>query len=642
MYDPRYPNLYKPLRLRGLTVKNRIMSAPNMLFQTLGGRTTEYYTRYLEHKARGGAGIVTLGEIPVCDGGCHTPGTTMSRENLAVFSEMSAAIREHGAVSSVELTHGGRNARPEFNQKNPMGPDEMESMYGHVNAMTPQDMEDVAEAFADAAEYWYEAGFDTVLIHAAHGWLFPQFLSPLSNHRTDEYGGSLENRMRFPLMTLKRIRDRVGPNKVVMIRLSGADRDPGGMTVEEVTEFLALAQEYVDLAEISSEGITWFFGTTFRPWCLNADLSEAIRRSGKVHIPVFVIGSILSPAEAEALIAEGRADGVSLSRALIADPCLPEKALAGREEDIIPCLRCLNCTDGDNLHRHFTCTVNPLTGHEVRLGFGDEPVAPAAHPKRVLVVGGGPAGMLAAVTAAHRGHDVTLCEQEGTLGGTIRFAEADSLKLDLRRYLAYLRRQVEKSGVRLLLNTPVSDELLARLQPEHILVAAGAEPVTPGIPGIARARHAIEAYFHPETLRGSQVVIIGGGLVGLEAGMHLANSGYDVTVLEAGTEVARDAGPVYKIGMLWRAEQLGVRTVTGAKVLAVEDGGVRYALDGAETLLPADTVLYAVGMRSRLGVYEALADKASHVDLIGDCKAPGKLAGAIHGAYFAAMDIGRF
>ena len=178
MFEQQYPHLMEPLRLRGVTVRNRIMSAPNMLFQTIGGRTTEYYTRYLEAKARGGAGIVTRGGGPVAGGGCHTPGTVMSRENLAIFSEMSAAIREHGAVSSVELTHGGRNARHEFNVRNPMGPDEMESMYGHVEAMTREDMEDVAEAFADAAEYWYGAGFDTVLIPAAHGWLFPQFLSP--------------------------------------------------------------------------------------------------------------------------------------------------------------------------------------------------------------------------------------------------------------------------------------------------------------------------------------------------------------------------------------------------------------------------------------------------------------------------------
>ena len=640
MYVNPYPNLLKPLKLRGLTVKNRIMSAPNMLFQTIGGRTTEYYTGYLAQKARGGAGIVTLGEIPVCDGGCHTPGTVMSRENLAIFSEMSAVIREHGAVSSVELTHGGRNARPEFNTVEAMGPDEMDGMYGHVRAMTEQDMEDVAEAFADAAEYWYTAGFDTVLIHAAHGWLFPQFLSPLSNHRTDQYGGSLENRMRFPLMTLKRIRDRVGPDKVIMIRLSGADREPGGMTVEEVTEFLARAQEYVDLAEISSEGITWFFGTTFKPWCLNADLSEAIKRSGKVHIPVFTIGSIVSPELAEEVIASGRADGVSMSRALIADPYLPEKAQCGKSEDIVPCLRCLACTDGDNLYRHFSCAVNPLTGHESRLGFGE--ILPAAHKKKLLIAGGGPAGMVAAITAARRGHEVTLCEKGGELGGLIRFADSDSLKPDLKRYKAFLLRQVEKHDIRVLLNTEVDEALVRELQPDHILVATGSRPAVPPIPGIELARHATAAYFEPECLRGSRVVIIGGGLVGVEAGMHLRSIGYEVTVLEAAGEIARDAGPVYKIGMLDKAEQLGLVTVTDAAVKAVEEGGVRYVKGGQEQLLPADTVLYAVGMRSNDDLYHRLYGMAEHVELIGDCRKPGKASGAIHSGYFAAMDVGKF
>ena len=641
MFEQKYPHLFQPLQVRNLTLRNRIMSAPNMLFQTIGGRTTEYYTRYLEAKARGGAGIVTLGEVPVCDGGCHTPGTTMSRENLAIFSEMSAAIREHGAVSSVELTHGGRNARPEFNVKNPVGPDETDTMYGHVNEMTREDMEEIAEAFADAAEYWYTAGFDTVLIHAAHGWLFPQFLSPLCNHRTDEFGGSLENRMRFPLMTLKRIRDRVGPNKVVMIRLSGADRDEGGMTVEEVTEFLSRAQEYVDLAEISSEGITWFFGTTFRPWALNADLSEAIKRSGKVHIPVFSIGSILSPEVAEDLIASGKCDGVSLSRALIADTCLPEKAMSGKDEDIRPCLRCLNCTDGDNLRRHFSCTVNPLTGHEQRLGFEDEELEPAKHLKKVLVVGGGPAGLSAAVTASKRGHTVILCEKDSELGGTIRFADTDSLKIDLKRYKAYLLRQAAKAKIDIRLNTPVTEELVREMQPDHIIVAAGATPTQPKIPGIENARHALTAYQEPESI-GQKVVIIGGGLVGVECGMHLRSTGHDVTVLEALPEVARDAGPVYKIGMLWRLEQLGVKLVTDARVSGISEDSVTYEKDGAAQTLKADTVLYAVGMKPNTQTYLDLADKAPHVDFIGDCKTPGKLLGAIHGGYFAALDVGRF
>ncbi len=641
MYTQQYPNLFKPLKVKHLTFKNRIMSPPNMLFHTVDGRPTQYYISYLEHKARGGAGIVTLGEVAVCDGGNHTPWTTWTRDNQPLYAEMAQAIREHGALASVELTHGGQNARPEFNNVPIKGPVETVTMMGvKVQAMDISDMENVAKSYADAAEYWYGAGFDTVLVHAAHGWIFNQFLSPIINKRTDEYGGSLENRMRFPLMILKEIRDRVGPKKVVMIRLSGSENDPDGYTVDDIIEFLAKAQEYVDVAEISSDGITNMMASTYRPLALNLPYAEAIKKSGKVKIPIFTLGSVLYPDQAEQIIASGKADGVSMSRGLIADPYFPKKAASGLSDEITPCVRCLNCTDSDNRDRHFICSVNPLIGREARLGFADTQTQ-ANFRKRVLIAGGGPAGMQAAVTAARRGHEVILCEKTGALGGLLRFTETDSLKHDLRKYKEYLVRRVKSMNVKILLNTEVNDEVVMEYHPDSIIVATGSEPIVPGfIKGVENACHATDIYFKPENIKGDRIVMIGGGLVGIEAGLHLKNTGKDVTVLEMMDEYAVESGFCYRAGLIRKVEELGLNVITGAKCKEVTSGGVLYEKDGKEYTAEGDTVLYAVGMKPCDQLYFDLYDKAPFVYEVGDCKKVGKVDGAVHSGFFAAIDIG--
>ena len=437
VHTQAYPNLFKPLKVRELTLKNRIMSAPNMLFRTASGKPDDYYIGYIEHKARGGAAIVNLGECPVCDGGCHTPGPVMDFEFLPEWSEVAAAIHEHNAIAGAELTHAGQKAKPQYNKGGLYGPCETVNAYGaRVRAMTIDDMEMVADSCAAAAEYWFLAGFDTVLLHFGHGWLFAQFLSPIVNKRTDEYGGSLENRMRFPLMTLKRVRERVGPNKAVMMRISGSERTPGGFDAADMAEFVSRAQEYVDLVEVSVEGLPNFFANTFEPWGQNVDLAEAIKKSGKVNIPVFALGSILDPDQAEEIIASGKADGVSMSRALIADPYLPLKSMCAKTDDIRPCIRCLTCTESDNLKRHFICSVNPLIGRESRLGFGD---GAGKARQRVLIVGGP-----AACRRPWRPSAATRLSvrEKDRLGGMLRFTDRDSFKHDLRRFKEYLVRQV--------------------------------------------------------------------------------------------------------------------------------------------------------------------------------------------------------
>jgi 2,4-dienoyl-CoA reductase-like NADH-dependent reductase (Old Yellow Enzyme family)/thioredoxin reductase len=640
MYTRQYPNLFKPLKVKGLTFKNRIMSPPNMLFHTVDGRPTQYYISYLEHKARGGAAIVTLGEVAVCDGGNHTPWTMWTRDNLPLYAEMAAAIHEHGALASVELTHGGQNARPQFNTVPVKGPVETTGWMGDkVLAMSDADMAHVADAYAEAADYWYHAGFDTVLIHAGHGWIFNQFLSPIINTRTDQYGGSLENRMRFPLMVLKRVRDRIGPKQVLMIRLSGSERAPGGYTVDDIIEFLSIAQEYVDVAEITTDGMTNMMASTYRPLGLNVAFAEAIKKSGRVNIPLFSLGSILYPEQAEEIIASGKADGVSMSRALIADPFWAKKAADNRSDEITPCLRCLNCTDSDNLDRHFVCSVNPYIGREARIGFADT-MGEANFRKKVLIAGGGPAGMMAAITASQRGHEVILCERGDALGGLLRFADTDSLKHDLRHYKEFLVRRVYDLNIKVLLNTEVTDEIIERYNPDSIIVATGSKPVVPHIKGIENASHATDIYFKPESIRGDRIVIIGGGLVGVEVGLHLRNLGKSVTVLEMLDDYATDTGFCYRAGLVRTVDELGLNVITGAKCTEVTPVGVIYEKDGTQYKAEGDTIFYAVGMKPNDRLYFDLYDKAPFVYQAGDCKKVGKIDGAVHTGFFAAMDIG--
>ncbi len=636
--NTKFPHLFTPLRVKGVLLKNRIMSAPNMLFHTVDGRPTEYYAPYLEHKARGGAGIVNLGEVSVGDGGNHVPEMQKTQDNLPLFAELSAAIHEHGALASAELTHGGLKVRPQYNSRPAMGP---VAAGPNSVAMTAEMMEEVCRQYADTAEYVLWAGFDTVLLHFGHGWLPAQFLSPIVNTRTDEFGGSLENRMRFPLMILRAVRERLGPRQLVMARISGSERTEGGFTVEDMICFLEKAQEYIDLVEVSVEGLQNNMTCTFRPLGINTDLSEAIKRSGRVHIPVYTVGAVLYPEQAEEIIASGKADGVSMSRALIADPYFPEKAFSGHEDDVTPCIRCLGCCDNDNLNRHMICSVNPLIGREARLGFGED-VGKAKCLKRVLVIGGGPAGMTAAITAYRRGHEVILWEKSDRLGGLLNFTDSDSLKHDLCRYKDFLIAQTEKSGVKVVLNKAAAAAEVAALAPDDIVLATGSEPIEPKfLPGWENARHALEVYRDPETV-GENIVIIGGGLVGVETGLHLRNLGKKVTVLEMEDEYARDGGFGYKFGLQYTVKEKQLEVITGARCREIRSDAVVYEKDGERVTLGCDCVYYAVGMRSLDGLWEELAPLGIRITAAGDCKKTGKVSGAVHSGFFAAMDIGKF
>lgn len=643
--NPYYPNLLSPLKVGNITLKNRICVAPmNLREVDHNGGYTARTIAFNERLARGGVALITMGEACVSQSTGSSESFMLRITNPgAYFSlcDLAESVHRWGAKISMEMSHAGALCIPDNNFGNqPMGPIAYVKPSGvAVREMTEEDMIQVAEDFGNAALTLKNAGFDMVQFHAGHGWLIHQFLSPRTNKRTDKYGGSLENRCRFPIMCLENIRKKVGKNFPVDMRMTGDEIIEGGYHIDEGIKIAKMLAPYVDMIQVSTGGIFHPDATArmspgvFMEKNTNVCFATAIKEM--VDIPVSTVAAINEPDSMEAIIRDNQADLILMGRGLICEPDMVKKLSQGRMEDCNRCLRCNECHNRLFAKNWFLCTLNPEIGFENRL-----PVPEPSIKKDVLVVGGGPGGMMAALTAAKRGHTVTLCEKGDELGGAIRFADHVSFKRDM----AYWRHQMEKrladSNVTVKLNTLVTTDLVNQMKPDVLIVAVGADPAKPPIPGLDNPKVIVGATMHyaPQNY-GDKVVVIGGGLIGCESAAELHAEGRDVTVVEMLPGIAPGCGQAQSNALRVGMQGVKVRTSTACK--RITDEGVWVQAEGKdEELIPADSVILSAGMHPRTALVEEL-QKATVPEFyaIGDCAAARKMGDAIREGYYTALNL---
>ena len=665
-----YRYLFSPIQINRLQIKNRVAYPSLGLLYSNNGKLNDRYFNYFKERADGGAGLVTVGPVGVDFIGSGAIALSLDNDDaIPDFQKLTGIIKNGGARAWVQLFHAGAYSHPMFvDGQQPIAPSAVYSRYSQTTPreMTLEDIHQVQEAFCRAAERAKAAGFDGIEILASAGYLITQFLSPRTNQRTDAYGGSFENRVRFPRELIERVRQQVGPEYPLTIRMAGNDFVRGSNTDTETPEFAKIYEQ----AGVDAINVTggWHESRVPQlpmhlPRAAFAFLALNVKKA--VSVPIMASNRISDPDSAERIIKDGYADMVNLGRVLIADPEWPRKAQEGRVNEIRPCVGCSQgCTDEVFNGRAVFCVGNARAGFE-----GERRLVKTERPKKVMIVGAGAGGLEAAVTAAICGHRVEIFEKDSDIGGQLWIAGAPPHKQEILEFIRYYRAQINKHRIPLHLNTAVDSGLIRKQDPDYIILAEGAQPLLPQIDGADDpCVYSAWQVLKGNPVLGKSVAVIGGGSVGLETAVFIAAKGTltpetlhflftyeaasperlrelmfkgssNVTVFEMLPRIGQDVGKSTRWILFDNLKKYNISVKTGARVTSIHNGMVKFQKDGREEEMQFDNVILASGSQSVPGISADVKKMGYPFATVGDGVRAGKLNEAIHGGFLAAINI---